>query len=97
MNSEVKARFSEKIEAIKKIRLELIDDYNEVASVYEATDKQMKELRRNSASDEKEEDELWNKRHETRITACQIQSAINNLGDALCRMGENVETFWGKQ
>lgn len=96
MNSEVKARFSEKIEAIKKIRLELIDDYNEVASVYEATDKQMKELRRNSASDEKEEDELWNKRHETRITACQIQSAINNLGDALCRMGENVETFWGK-
>lgn len=96
MNSEVKARFSEKIEAIKKIRLELIDDYNEVASVYEATDKQMKELRRNSASDEKEEDELWNKRHETRITACQIQSAINKLGDALCRMGENVETFWGK-
>lgn len=96
MNSEVKARFSEKIEAIKKIRLELIDDYNEVVSVYEAADKQMKELRRNSASDEKEEDELWNKRHETRITACQIQSAINNLGDALCRMGENVETFWGK-
>lgn len=97
MNSEVKVRFSEKIEAIKKIRSELIDDYNEVVSVYEATDKQMKELRRNPAADEKEGDRLWNERQEARITAGQIQSAINNLGDALCRMGENVETFWGKQ
>ncbi len=97
MNSEVKARFSEKIEAIKKIRMELIDDYYAVVAVYNTMDKHMKELRRNPDADEKEEDELWDKRHETRITACQIQSAINNLGDALCRMGENTNTFWGKQ
>ena len=97
MNSEVKARFSEKIEAIKKIRMELINDYYAVASIYDTTDRQMKELMRNPAADEKEGDRLWNKRQEARTTACDIQSAINNLGDALCRMGENVETFWGKQ
>ena len=97
MNSEVKARFSEKIEAVKKIRMELINDYYAVASIYDTTDRQIKELMRNPAADEKEEDELWNKRQEARTTACDIQSAIYNLGDALCRMGENVETFWGKQ
>jgi hypothetical protein len=96
MNSEVKARLSEKIEAVKKIRMELFNDYYAIASIYDTTDRQIKELMRNPVADEKEEDELWGKRQEARTTACAIQSAINNLGDALCRMGENVETFWGK-
>lgn len=96
MNSTVKVRFSEKIDAIKKIRMELINDYHAVASIYDTTDRQIKELMRNPAADEKEEVRLWNKRQEARTTACDIQSAINNLGDALYRMGESVETFWGK-
>ena len=96
INTEIKTRISEKVEAIKKMRQELINDYYLAIAEYDDKNNQIKELLRSSSLDDSDCQNIWNDRDEIRGIVCSLKSAINDLGNSLNHLGEKEDIFWGK-
>ena len=96
INTEIKTRISEKVEAIKKMRQELINDYYLAVAEYDDKNNQIKELLRSSSLDVSDFQNIWNDSDEIRGIVCSLKSAINGLRNSLYHLGEKEDIFWGK-
>ena len=81
------------IETIRSNREELIGKYSKLKKEIEVLSVGIKQARKLEKEDVTEK--LWVKRAELEMEATNINTAINDLGNALNHLGERTEIYWG--
>lgn len=81
------------IESIKSNREELICKYSKMKKEIEVLSEGIHQARKMKKEDAV--DKLWFKRSELAIDATNIKMTINDLTNALNRLGERTDIFWG--
>lgn len=81
------------IETIRSNREELICKYSKLKKEIEALSVGIKQAIKLEKEDVTEK--LWVKREELEMEATNINTAINELGNALNHLGERTEIYWG--
>lgn len=81
------------IESIKSNREELISKYSKMKKEIEVLSEGIHQARKMKKEDAV--DKLWFKRSELDIDATNIKMTINDLTNALNRLGESTDIFWG--
>ena len=88
------------LEQIQNARQELINAYFETKKKYDEADKFIKEnlynLKEGANYDDAKMAEAGTTREKESIKLSHIGIAVNDLGNALCHLGIETETFWGK-
>ncbi len=81
------------IETIRSNREELICKYSKLKKEIEVLSVGIKQARKLEKEDVTEK--LWVKRAELEMEATNINTAINDLRNALNHLGERTEIYWG--
>ncbi len=81
------------IETIRSNREELIYKYSKLKKEIEVLSVGIKQARKLEKEDVTEK--LWIKRAELEMEATNINTAINDLRNALNHLGERTEIYWG--
>lgn len=84
------------IESIMANRQALIKEHRQVAKFHSQVSNALEQVMLKMTDDNKELFEaLWSQREEYQKKASELQTAINDLGNALNHLGYTTATFWG--